>query len=377
VRRTRPTAAALLAVLAFAVAAHAAGFQEARHGPASLAFVKGIPVVHVYGTPGQMGEQQGVLLREPIQALLEQYLGRFLGSGGLRTSVLKVARQMEKSIPARYVREMTALAKGAGVAYEDVLLANTVFDIKRAIFCSTVVAVGKRSADGKPIFGRNLDFPTFGVAHKYTCVVVYHPAKGRAVASVTFPGLIGVLSGLNDAGVAAATMEVRRRDTQLTATPYALVFRDALTGAAGTDDVVRIVTTRARTSSNNLMVCDAAGRAARAELGVKVTAVRRPEKGMLYSTNHFRSKRLGSPVICWRIARIRRAVADGRPLDVARTKHVLLRAAYPTMTMQSIVFRPASRAFLLAAGEPPAAKLPFVLFAKSVLFPAPARKPAH
>ncbi len=365
---------AVAAVLALGAVAAAAEFKEARHGPASLTLIEGMPVLHVYGTPEEMGEQQGVLLKTQIRELIERYLNRFLQVNGVgvdvRGPVLKTAQQMEKSIPAVYVREMAALARGSGAAYEDVLLANTAFDIKRALVCTTFVAVGDRSADGKPIFGRNLDFPTLGVAHEYTCVIVYHPKEGHAVASVTFPGIIGVLSGMNDAGVAAATMEVRRRDTQVTASPYALVFRAALTAAGQTDDVLKAVGDSARSSTNNLMVCDAEGRAACAELGIRAVAVRRPDNGALYSTNHFRSEALGRPVMCWRFGFVEKALSNGRKLDEELARKILLDASYEDMTMQSIVFRPAAREFLLAAGAPPAARHRFLRLKKADLFPA-------
>ena len=364
----------VLAICSLSGAARAAAFAEATHGPASLAFVRGVPVLHLYGSPEAMGEQHGKLLGKQMKVLHEQYLNKVLLPGGkdigLRRQVLKLSRQMAKSIPRHYVREMEALAEGSGLAYEDVLLMNTLFDVKRGVLCTTVVAVGDRSADGKPVFGRNLDFPTLGVAQKYSCVVVFHPAKGRAVASIAWPGLIGVLSGMNELGVSAGVMEVHLRGSQITATPYAMVFRTALTGATSTRDVLAVVKRRSRTSSNNLMICDAAGDAACAELGVRKVAVRRPVNGVLYATNHFRSKELGSPWMCWRIPRVRRALKDGRKVDEALAKKILHAVAYKTMTMQSIVFRPAGREFLLAIGETPATQHKYVRLTRSVLFPA-------
>ncbi len=365
-------------IFLLAAGAHAADFKEGTSGPASLRLVEGVPVVHVYGTPAEMGAQQGKLLAPQIQFLMKEYLSKFLALGGtgpgLRPSVLKLAREMEKSIPAEYVQEMQALAEAAGVQYDDVLLANTVFDIKRAVYCSTVVAVGGRSADGQPIFGRNLDFPTMGVAQHYTCVIVYHPKHGHAVASVIFPGLVGVLSGMNDAGVSAAVMEVHVRGSQINATPYAMVFRTALAGAGSTDDVVKAVSAAARSCTNNLMICDAAGNAACAELALRAVAVRKPEDGALFATNHFLSKELGRPALCWRIPLIEKALKDGKKVGQALVQRILADVAFNELTMQSIVFRPASREFLLAAGDPPAAKRPFVRLKKAVLFPEKQRQ---
>ena len=354
-------------------AASGAEFKEATFGPASLKIVEGVPVIHVYGTHEQIGEQQGKLLGEAAKAVHKQYFGKLFFPGGkdigLRASVLKHSLRMAKSIPADYIKEMKAFAKASGLSYEDILLANTVFDIKRAIFCTTFVAGGKRSADGKPVFGRNLDFPTLGVAYKFSCVIVYHPKGGHAVAAVSFPGLVGVLSGLNDAGVAAAVMEVHLRGAQIQATPYAMVFRAALTECETTDAVIKAVTARARTSTNNLMICDADGNAACLELGMKKTAARRQEDGFVYATNHFRSKELGRPWPCWRTPRLKKVARNGQKLDEAAAQKLLQSVSYKLLTMQSIVFRPASREFLLAIGKPPASKHKFVRLTSGVLFP--------
>ncbi len=353
-------------------------FKEAASGPASLKLVQGIPVVHVYGTPSEMGEQQGVLLGPQIKLLIRDYLNKLLLPGGrdigLRRAVLMISRQMEKSIPKQYIEEMQALAKSGGVSYEDVLLANTFFDIRRAVLCSTIVAVGERSSDKQPIFGRNLDFPSLGVLHKYTCVVVYHPADGHAVASVTFPGFIGVLSGLNDAGVVAAVMEVHERGTQWAAVPSAMVFRTALTGAERAEDMLDAVKGQARTAMNNLMICDARGTAVCAELSVKGVAVRTPQEGVIHATNHFRANDDSDGWYCWRRARTEKELKSGRKLDEALVRTILADIAYERLTIQSMIFRPASREFLLAAGEPPAAKLKFVPFRKVDLFPENAKK---
>ena len=63
------------------------------------------------------------------------------------------------------------------------------------------------AADG-PLFGRNLDFPTLGYLEQYTLITVYRPTGKRAFASIGFPGLIGVISGMNDSGLAMAILEV-------------------------------------------------------------------------------------------------------------------------------------------------------------------------
>ena len=122
-------------------------------------------------------------------------------------------------------------------------------------------------------------------------------------------------------------------------------------------------------ATNNLMVCDASGQAACVELGFKQVAVRRPVKDVLYSTNHFQSKELGGTWMCWRLPRLRKGLSEAKALDVARAQALLGQVSYRMLTMHSMVYRPASRSFWLAIGEPPATQHKFVLLDRATLFP--------
>src|SRR5205085_6318195 len=90
-----------------------------------------------------------------------------------------------------------------------------------------------RSATGQPLFGRNLDYPTLGFLHEYTLVTVYRPTGKHAFVSIGFPGFIGCLSGMNDAGLTIAILEVYQTRDESPAfdaqgTPFALCFRRVL-----------------------------------------------------------------------------------------------------------------------------------------------------
>jgi len=362
--------------LIFCLAAISAVVPACRRQPEPLpvqpaaSSARPVQAVHVYGTPAEMGEQQGRLFKSEVQFLLREYLDKFINLAGIpiRDSLLESARQMERHMPPEYIEEMRALAQAADVEYDDVLLANTVFDIKKVIFCSTIVANGERSADGAPIFGRNLDFPTLGVAHNFTRVIVYHPTDGRAVASVTFPGCIGVLSGMNDTGLTAAVMEVHRMQANSNAMPYAMLFRHALTTSASTRELVERLEANARSTTNNLMICDADGVAACAELAIDKVAIRLPSDGLIMGTNYFQSEELGAAWPCWRMPLMRRLTSN-KVIDDALMRRVLDRVSYSMLTMQSIIFRPQTREMFLASGKPPATKLEYFHLTGDMLFP--------
>ena len=83
------------------------------------------------------------------------------------------------------------------------------------------VKSSKRSiSTGGSLLGRNLDYPSRGYAHEHSLVTVYRPRGCKAFVSVGFPGLMGCLSGMNDAGLTVAVLEVwHRRADEAEAVP--------------------------------------------------------------------------------------------------------------------------------------------------------------
>src|SRR5262249_57668039 len=113
-----------------------------------------------------------------------------------------------ETFPRYYRRELEAMARASQVERDRLVAGNTLFDLKKLIACSALLVEPWRSASGGPLLGRNLDYPSLGYAHEYSLVTVYRPAGKHAFVSIGFPGLVGCLSGMNDAGLAVAVLEV-------------------------------------------------------------------------------------------------------------------------------------------------------------------------
>lgn len=352
-------------------------FKAGRHGKATLEFVQNIPVLKVYGTPEEMGEQAGTLLGKSGTAVVREYLGKFL-IGPLRNLVLDQARKMEGRFPYAYHREMKAFAEASGLGYEDVLLLNTFGDIKKVIRCTTIAVSTEKSADRTPMFGRNFDFPPLGIAQHYGLVVVYHPRGKKAFASVTYPGLVGTHSFLNEDGLAGAVMEVHagRPRFSAKAMPALMLYRHIAESVDTVEAGLKIVEEGPRCSANNLMLMEASGKAALAEFTVKAFAVRRPVDGLLFGTNHHRSRELGRNPRCWRMnILLRRVKAEDFTWNLAGIKSLLEETAQGPINLSSMVFLPGKRALHLAMGKVPAAQGPYVLLDRKCLFSRPpARK---
>ena len=136
-RRVRGVALLALAVAlslqGSATAAEAWPLKPAVAGKARLVVVEGVPVLHLYGTPADMGQQQGQLLAAAYRELMKSYLVPF--AGGQFPAMRRIAPKLVPFMPPEHLAELRAFA-AAGEAEEDVLLTNTFLDLLGAAQCS-------------------------------------------------------------------------------------------------------------------------------------------------------------------------------------------------------------------------------------------------
>lgn len=360
--------------------------EEPAEGP-KVAGGTRVPIIHLYGSPAEKGRQLGEAIKESMPLLIEKYLMSFVASEETRKKFISQALQMEKHIPEEYIVEMKAAAEAAGVPYEQFLVASTFLDVSRTFFCSCFAVKNELTRDGKLIFGRNLDFFHRDIAHKHSLVVVYHgDGEHNSFVTVTWPGIIGALSGMNEAGLALAVMNVYGYRDSIDGIPYTILFRMILERCETVDEAIEMVKNAKRTAGNNLMLCDAKKNAVVIEMTADEIGVRRIKNNSLVSTNHFRTKKLARLKFCSRyetlagsieqhrdaIARAREnAAKEMEKIDVPAAQEMLSKVAVNFkhyVTMQSIVFLPETREMYLAAGELPATKGVFHLYNLRELF---------
>lgn len=339
--------------IALAVLLLAVGFVSADE-KVPIAEKEGFRVVHLYGTPEEIGRQHASAFADEIKLLRKDYLGKYIRSERDERETVEACRALEPFYLPRHRAELKALAEAAEMEWDDALLMTGFLDVNRTVLCSTFV--GHEPESGEPVFGRNLDFPSLGVAHEHGLGIVYHLSEGHAFASFAYPGMIGVLTGMNDAGLSVAVMNVFQEKNHQQAMPYVLFFRTLIEECATTDEVLERVKAGCCNVSNNLMVCDAEGNAALLEISATRVEVRRPKDGLLMSTNQFRSAGLGRPVkLCYRYP-ILKALLQGRngAIGLDRAICALRAVAIWPINLQSFVLLPARREVHVAMGRVPA-----------------------
>jgi predicted choloylglycine hydrolase len=314
-----------------------------------------IPVGEFRGTPADIGRQEGTQFRPTIIDLYQNYLLNQV-QGSARVEARLAAVNFEVLMLPEHRAEVESLAQVVGLNRFDMLLAQCFLDLTASTGCSTISLPGAASPDGVARFGRNLDFPSLGILNKHSTLMIYHPAGRNQFAAIGWPGMIGVLSGMNEFGLSLACMEVPRLPRLPTAMPYTLLYRTILERCRTVDEAIDLLRRTPRQTANNLMLMDAAGNRAVVEIRPESVVVRCGEPGAaLISTNHQRGEDQDTPGYCWRYDRLHReASREFGGLDAVTVEKMLssvVQGKNGDMTLQSMVFEPANRVIYLATGS--------------------------
>ena len=176
----------------------------ATEGPARLETIDGHRVLHVSGTPYEMGFQHGKLLAELVKKNVvtitenETKLGDRLEYKIYKTLRASMHERLLPHVPARFIEEMRGLADGSGVPYESILAANL---FPEAFHCSGMALHGKATHDGSLYHVRILDYMTDAGLQETQATIVARPKEGHAFLNVSFAGFIGSVTGMNEHGI--------------------------------------------------------------------------------------------------------------------------------------------------------------------------------
>jgi hypothetical protein len=310
------------------------------------------PIVELSGAPAEIGSEHGTRLAGPIKVLSDAYIDALLGNEAVRAVATFAARGFEPYLLPEHLEELKALAEAARIDFDTALLGQCFLDLGASEGCSTVTLPASASPDHVARFGRNLDFFNLGMADKYNTVFIYHPQGRYAFCAIGWPGQIGVLSGMNQWGLALANMEVPRDIRLPTAMPYVLLYRMVLERCKTVKEAIDLLKHTPRQSANNLMLMDSSGARAVAEISPGGVVVRRAnDSTALISTNTQRGQDADTPGICDRYDFLHDSSKKefGR-IGVGQLEAMLTGAQQRNFTLQSMIFEPSTLTLYLATG---------------------------
>jgi hypothetical protein len=210
-------------------------------------------------------------------------------------------------------------------------------------------------------------------------VIVYRPRGKHAFASMTFPGLLGCMTGMNDAGLVVAGCTVHfaadgspRLDQG--GMPMWMCLRLLLEECATVAEAEQRLRCLKRSTYMSVGTCDRRGSAV-IEVTPRSVYRRGAQRGISACTNHFRTWRLTTQLASFRYDLLARR-CPARRLDVRDVRARLDAAAQGCWTIQTMVFQPAVQEVQLAFGPGPATALPVQTLPLAPLF-APAATSPH
>jgi hypothetical protein len=254
-----------------------------------------LPKIELAGSPAERGKKHGESLAAEIRQMRRVFLtylahlSFYAGALPLFALLEILARRFWPFIPPPLKQEMAAVARAADVGLGTLLLINVTDDLANNTPRCSALAAGEDLTGGPYLMGRNLDYPIFtdALARLQTLFIIAGD-EGQPLASLAWPGYVGVCTGINRAGVALAQLSSMSRERTLHGVPAGLRFRQALEAGGSAREVAARVLQLPGTIGNNLLLCDPEG-ALVLELSARQAALRRPRQGLLTATNHYQS----------------------------------------------------------------------------------------
>ena len=311
-------------------------------------------ILELDGTPEERGKAAGALMGEQVRWLLSAYLKKVASTDRLSPAQKEAVAAIASEVPAAHFAELNALADAAQVDRTSLFAANLAPEVLGTLACSCLATVPERSADGKVRLARNLDWSGGEVLAGAALLVVESGADHR-FASFTWPGLLGVATGMNDAGLAVADLMALGvgKGRPVPGIPVLFAVRSMLEKASNVNDALAWLKSAARTIPQNYALADAQG-ARMVETGGDHFRVREAADGIAAITNYWREE--GGGAKDGRYAGMMKA-AGNRKLGVADLEAILGGAAVPHgMNVQAVVLEPETRTAHIARGKPPIAQ---------------------
>ncbi|NOS57353.1 MAG: peptidase C45 [Cyclobacteriaceae bacterium] len=275
----------------------------------------GLYEMYVEGNPYSIGLASGKLAKELVQfqevAFTNQI--RQLVPSEIYLSVLKYFvgwfnRDLEQHIPEEYKQEIYGVSQVASHEFDDIappfqriLNYHAAHDIGHAlqnmslVGCTSFATWGNKSEDSTLIIGRNFDFYVGDDFARDKIIALYRPEKGHAFMMITFGGMTGVLSGMNEQGLTVTINAAKSEVPTASATPVSLVAREILQYASTIDEAYAIAKKRKMFVSESFLIGSAKDRrAAIIEKTPEEIDLVEATGEYLVCTNHFQGKVLGN-----------------------------------------------------------------------------------
>lgn len=265
----------------------------------------------------------------------------------LRFFIVLFNRNLGKNVPEEYRDEIYGVSLSCtheydfiGTPYERQLNYHSAHDLGHAmqdymlVGCSSFATWGENSADSSLIIGRNFDFYMGDKFARNKLVSFYQPEQGYKFASVGWPGMIGVLSGMNETGLTVTINAAKSAMPTSSATPISILTREILQYASTIEEAYAIALKRNTFVSESILIGSARdGRAAIIEKSPEKMALFTGNPNQIICTNHYQSdafrndernkENIATSDSPYRFLRLQELLGQNKPIDPLKAASIL------------------------------------------------------
>ena len=386
-----------------------------RFGSAKKQVVGENTVLYITGSPYEMGFQQGVLLKQEIRngvvpvfadplSVSQAYFQKpdWLRKIMMKYLELSVYGPLERHTPRQYLEELRGIADGAGVDFSTIFIANFLSDLNMSMIpgvikgevakleemlsCSSFVASGAATTDGRLIFGRNTDYSGQGRWSENQVIVYYDPEEGNRYVKVSTAGLIKCNSAMNEHGIVVGGHFMGFSGAEPRGASFTVLENEIMRHADSLEEATKLVKTTKLSGAFGLTLADGKKRRAIAlEASPQRLGIRNMINHTLVMTNYALTKEMVDVDLAARYSLAMRNVAGryirfqqligenfGR-IDAEKTAAFMGDHIDPFLLQErgtgnticnqtnvtSVVFQPETGKFWVASGDEPVCGNPY------------------
>ncbi len=278
--------------------------------PSKLEKRDGIYFLKLEGSHYEIGYQHASEFRDGVS-----YVGRFIGRF-LPDDFLKLLREsglikkLEDNYPEELLDEVRGMVDGSGgiLNYETLILSsygmyfveNLLFNNKLPM-CSGFVVSDGATLNGILINGRNMDWMPMEMFLRYPTVILSRPKGKNAFISIGYPSMIGVISGMNEKGIAVSLLASSSTDCSWDGIDIMLVLRLVMEKANTIKEAEEIITSSKNATGCNVLISSGfENTGSVVEISATRYAIRRPENSVLLVANHYLSENMKGTQTGWK-----------------------------------------------------------------------------
>ncbi|QSW91270.1 acyl-CoA--6-aminopenicillanic acid acyl-transferase [Flavobacterium endoglycinae] len=235
---------------------------------------QGLWELYVEGDPLEIGLNTGALtdsLLKKQQKIFFSKINDFIPSSFqqklLRQFLKWYNRKLYLNVPEEYQTEIYGVSEYTSDEFNNIapkyqrgLYLHGAHDIGHAlqdlalVGCSSFAVWNEKTEDGSLILGRNFDFYVNDAFAENKIIAFINPKEGHKFMMVTWPGMIGAVSGMNEEGVTVTINASKSKIPLIAKTPISILTREILQHAKNIDEAIAIAKKRKVFVSESIMV---------------------------------------------------------------------------------------------------------------------------